>query len=87
MSSEKFNQEDSSENWMNVSMIFARALAILLDDNQGVVVALNEKTSTIYDNEVEKVIVYYKDELMRIAECNEDLEEGTIVMIPDINPN
>jgi len=80
------NHEDKPEDWLNSALIFARALSIMLDENQGIVVKLTGDIK-FYDGKMDKVIVFYKDGMVRIIECDEDLDEGTVVMISDINPN
>lgn len=60
---------------MNASMIFARALSLIFKDAQGIVVDLNEEINLGED--VKKVIVYKKDDMMHIYKCDEDFTEGT----------
>jgi hypothetical protein len=81
------DHEDSSQDWLNSSLIFARALGLLLEEGEGVVVDLKGDMSFPGDLDVAKVIVYSKDSQIRVLECDEDLEEGQFVMVHDINPN
>lgn len=78
--------QDKPEDWLNSALIFARALSIMLDENQGIVVKLTGDMR-FYEEKIDKVIVFVKNSTVRIVECNENLNEGTIVMVSDINPN
>ena len=74
-------------DWQNTSTIFAKALAYLLAENEGVILDVDEETFFELDSETDKIIVYYKDKKVCIGSCERDLEEGTIVMVHDFNPN
>ena len=74
------NHEDKPEDWLNSSLIFARALSIMLNENQGIVVKLTGDMR-FYEDKIDKVIVFYKEGMIKIVECVEDFDEGTIVQI------
>jgi len=78
--------QDKPEDWLNSALIFARALSIMLDENQGIVIKLTGDMR-FYEEKIDKVIVFVKDGMVRIIECDENLDEGTVVMVSDINPN
>ena len=78
--------QDKPEDWLNSSLIFARALSIMLNENQGIVVKLTGDMR-FYEEKIDKVIVFFKDRMVRIIECDEDLDEGMIVRLSDDNPN
>ena len=78
--------QDKPEDWLNSSLIFARALSIMLNENQGIVVKLTGDMK-FYEEKIDKVIVFFKDRMVRIIECDEDLDEGMIVRLSDDNPN
>lgn len=77
----------SPKNWENTSIIFGRALSGLLEEGEGIVVDLDEYTFFEADDSVKKVIVYLKDDQICITECKKNLEEGSIVIIHNFNPN
>jgi len=80
------NQETQSDSsWMVPALIFAKALGIILDEGQGIVIDLTENTKISGHENVEKVIVYRKDEQVHIAPCEDPLEQGSILTI-SINP-
>jgi hypothetical protein len=76
------NQETQSDpSWMVPSLIFAKALGIILDEGQGIVIDLTENTKITGHEHVEKVIVYRKDEQVHIAPCEDPLEQGSVLTI------
>lgn len=83
----KMKNREFPKDWENTSIIFGRALSGLLNEGEGIVVDLDEDTFFEMDESVKKVIVYLKNDQICITECKKDLEEGTIVIITDFNPN
>lgn len=79
--------KDYPRNWENTATIFAKALAYLLTQNEGVILDIDDETFFELDSSTDKIIVYYKDGKICIGACERDLEEGTIVMVHDFNPN
>jgi hypothetical protein len=69
------NPQDS----LNAALIFARALSLILQENQGIVVDVNNKID-LGDDSL-KVIVFKNQEQIHIYKCEEDLEEGLAVMM------
>jgi hypothetical protein len=59
----------------NISLIFGRALALILEENQGIVVDI--KGDIKLDDDVKKVIVFKMKDNVHIYKCDEDLPEGT----------
>ena len=79
----KPNEEGYSNNQqdlLNASLIFARALGIILQEKQGIVVDVQ---GDINLGETKKVIVFLRDEKIHISECPEDLPEGTAIELDD----
>jgi hypothetical protein len=74
---------DSPEDWLNSSLIFGRALALLLKEREGVVVDLKGDAKFMPNLSAKKVIVFYKDKMIRVIECEEDLKEGQYVIMHD----
>lgn len=71
------NPQDS----INAALIFARALSLILQENQGIVVDVNGKID-LGDGSL-KVIVFKNQEQIHIYKCEEDLDEGVAVMMND----
>lgn len=74
------NQSNPSENpqdLLNSSLIFARALSLILEDSQGIVVDLQKGVEV--GSDVEKVIVFRHQDQVHIYKCDDDLVEGTAV--------
>lgn len=76
------NEETQSDpSWMVPALIFAKALGIIMDEGQGIVIDLNDNTKIQGHDDVNKVIVYRKDEQVHIAPCEDQLDQGSIVTI------
>lgn len=76
------NQETQNDSsWMVPALIFAKALGIIMDEGQGIVIDLNDNTRIIGHDDVNKVIVYRKNEQVHIAPCEDSLSEGSVVTI------
>jgi hypothetical protein len=80
--------QDKPEDWLNSSLIFARALSLVLREREGVVVDIVGDAKFQLDESVKKIVVFRRDGQVVITECEEDIEEGQFVMVHDeINPN
>jgi hypothetical protein len=79
---EQAGQGQDPQDLINASLIFARALGLILKEGEGIVVDI--KGDINLGEDVKKVIVFeYKDQV-HIYKCEEDLEEGTAVNM-DLN--
>ena len=76
---EQSGQEQNPQDLLNASLIFARALGLILQEGEGVVVDISGDVAL--GNDVNKVIVFNKDEQVHIFKCEEDLPEGTAVSL------
>lgn len=84
------DHEDNPTDWLNGALIFARALGVILRENEGIVVDLKGDMLTTLPERLEgatKVIVFSHGGQILIDECEEDVEEGTMAMIFNENPN
>ena len=72
---------DSPQDWLNSSLIFARALSLILKENEGIVVEL--KGDMDLGDDIEKVIVFKTQNMRRVVPLEEDLPEGTWIMMKD----
>jgi hypothetical protein len=79
--------EDRPEDWLNSSLIFARTLSLILQENEGMIVEIQGDMNFFNDESVKKVIVYKNEGKIRVIECEDDLPEGQFVIVHDINPN
>ena len=64
-------------DWMVPALIFARTIQLILEENQGIVVNLNENTKIEGFEDVKQVIVYRKNEQIHIAPSEDEFPEGT----------
>ena len=76
---EQSGQEQNPQDLLNASLIFARALGLILNEGEGIVVDING--DVILGDDVNKVIVFKKDEQVHIFKFEEDLPEGTMVSL------
>jgi hypothetical protein len=75
--SEQAGQEQNPQDLLNASLIFARALGLILKDGEGIVVDI--KGDINLGENVKKVIVFKNEEQVHIYMCEEDIPEGTAV--------
>jgi len=69
------NHEDSPQDWLNSSLLFARTLSLILEPGHGIVVDV--KGDMDLGEGVEKVIVFNRDEQIIIEAFDRDIKEGT----------
>jgi len=69
------NHEDSPQDWLNSSLLFARTLSLILEPGMGIVVDV--KGDMNLGEGVEKVIVFNRDEQIVIDAFDRDVKEGT----------
>jgi len=69
------NHEDSPQDWLNSSLVFARTLSLILEPGHGIIVDV--KGDVDLGEGVEKVIVFNRDEQIVVEAFDRDLEEGT----------
>lgn len=80
---EQSGQGQNPQDLINASLIFARALGLILKEGEGIVVDI--KGDINLGEDVKKVIVFKYQEQVHIYKCEEDLEEGTAVNMDSKN--
>ncbi len=78
---------DSPTDWLNMALILTRSLGLILKENEGIVVDLKGDMFFGDDDKIKKVIVFKSQDMVRVIECEDDLKEGSWVIVHDINPN
>ena len=76
---EQAGQLQNPQDLLNASLIFARALGLILNEGEGIVVDITG--DVVLGDDVNKVIVFKKDEQVHIFKFEEDLPEGTAVSL------
>ena len=76
---EQSGQAQNPQDLLNASLIFARALGLILNEGEGIVIDINGDVNL--GDDVNKVIVFKKDEQVHIFKFEEDLPEGTAVSL------
>lgn len=74
---EQAGEGQNPQDLINASLIFARALGLILKEAEGIVVDVVGDINL--GPEVKKVIVFKHNNQVHIYKCEEDLEEGTAV--------
>jgi len=69
--------QDNSQDLINASLLFARALGLILKENEGIVVDVVGEIKL--GEEVKKVIVFKFENQVHIYKCDEDIPEGNAV--------
>jgi len=72
----------------NIMNLFAEAISMLLNENEGIVVNTSKEAQFVNDTSAEKVIIYHTGGQIKIVSCTqEDLEAGELVWMIEDNPN
>lgn len=79
---EQSGQEQNPQDLLNASLLFARALGLIFNENEGIVVDVSGDVKL--GDEVKKVIVFRQNNQIHIFKCDEDIEEGMAV---NLGPN
>jgi len=74
---EEAGQLQNPQDLLNASLIFARALGLILNEGEGIVVDIVGDMNLGED--VKKVIVFQHNNQVHIYKCEEDLPEGSAV--------
>ena len=69
------NHEDSPQDWLNSSLLFARTLSLILEPGQGIIVDV--KGDVDLGEGIKKVIIFNRDEQIFIEAFDRDVKEGT----------
>lgn len=69
--------EDKKNELANASLVFAKALGLILKDKEGVVV--DASGDITFPDGVKKVVVFKLEDQIHIYKCEDEFEEGTIV--------
>ena len=64
---------------MDASILFAKALNSILEEKQGIVVDVPENTKTF--EVLKKVVVFKFNDKIHIYKCEDDIEEGTPILL------
>ena len=69
--------QDNPQDLLNASLLFARALGLILKEGEGIVVDVTGDITL--GDEVKKVIVFKFQNQVHIYKCEEDIPEGNAV--------
>jgi hypothetical protein len=73
------------ENMLTESLIFARALSVLLEEGKGVIVDLPDEIELEEYPDHKRALVYHLDNMIHVEllEKDSDLQNGTVLNILD----
>lgn len=77
----------SQQDLMNASVLFSKALSLVLDDKQGIVVDVNPDSGVNMGDNTTKVVIYRLDDQIHVQNLEMDIQEGTIVALTDNDTN
>lgn len=74
---------DNPQDLLNASLIFARALGLIMKEGEGIVIDVTGEIDL--GDDTKKVIVFEYQNQVHIYKCEEDLPEGTVVNMDPTN--
>jgi hypothetical protein len=77
------DHQDDPMDWLHGSLIFARALSLILREGQGVVVDIDGDAKAPGYPDAKKVLVYYLNGMVHIEPTDQDWEEGDFLNVLD----
>jgi len=75
--------QDNPKDLLNASLIFARALGLIMKEGEGIVIDVTGEVDL--GDDTKKVIVFEYQNQVHIYKCEEDLPEGTVVKMDPNN--
>jgi hypothetical protein len=72
-------ENQTNKDYLNSSLVFAKALGLVFEEGQGVVVDVTNDID--FGEDVKKVFVFALHGMIHIQKCEEDLPEGTPVLL------
>jgi hypothetical protein len=73
----------SHQDLMNASLLFSKALSLILDDKQGIVVDVVPDSGVDMGENTTKVVIYRLENQIHVQNLEMDIVEGTIVALSD----
>lgn len=77
------NNPLSHQDLMNASLLFSKALTLILDDKQGIVVDVVPGSGVEMGENTTKVVIYRLDNQIHVQNLDMDINEGTVVALSD----
>ena len=80
---DEFNTKFDEKDWNTIALLFAKALGMILDEDEGVVL---NATGDLYfgDPNITSIIVFNSDGQIRVIENTDNLPEGSRVKLRNI---
>lgn len=81
---DEFNAHLGEKDWNNIALLFAKALGMILDEDEGVVLNATDDLD-FGDPNITSVIVFNSDGQIRVIENTDDLPEGSRVKLRNMS--
>jgi hypothetical protein len=81
------NNPLSHQDLMNASLLFSKALSLILDDKQGIVVDVQPDSGVDMGENTNKVVIYRLENQIHVQNLEMDIQEGTVVALSDKDTN
>lgn len=77
------NNPLSHQDLMNASLLFSKALSLIMDNKQGIVVDIVPGSGVDMGDNTTKVVIYRLDDQIHVQNLDMNIQEGTIVALSD----
>jgi len=79
---------DTPKDWLYSALVFSRALGLIIQDNEGIIIDLIGDMKDLYPKG-EKVVVHRVGNQIKITDISDkkDLNEGDVIMMIDKDNN
>jgi hypothetical protein len=68
-------------------LLFSKALSLILDDKQGIVVDVQPDSGVDMGENTNKVVIYRLENQIHVQNLEMDIQEGTVVALSDKDTN
>ena len=76
------DHNDKPSDWLNSSLIFGRALSLMLEENTGVVVSVKGDMVNPINPDSDRMVVFYMNDMIHVDDIQDpELKEGDFISI------
>lgn len=74
------NSQASQQDMANAALLFSKALSLILDNEQGIIVDVNIPGVELNDD-ASKVVIYRLGDAIHVQRIDQDIDQGMIVQL------
>jgi hypothetical protein len=74
------NSQSGQQDMTNAALLFSKALSLILDNEQGIIVDVNIPGVNLNDDAT-KVVIYRLGEAIHVQRIDQDIEQGMVVQL------